>query len=331
MREVTLIPGDGIGPEVAAICKDAAARLKVDIRFDEQPAGLPAERAGQGRLPEKVLESIRRTKLAFKGPLAADGASKKPSPNVELRKALNLFANIRPIRLLPGIQGPFSKVDFVVIRENTEDIYSGIEHEVSEGVVETVKIVTENASRRVAAFAFDWARRHDRRKVTAIHKANIMKMSDGLFLSCAKEEAAKNTDIEFSDLIVDAAAMNLVRRPQQFDVVLCGNLYGDLLSDLGAGLVGGAGVCFGINRGPDTIVYEVFHGAQEELAGKRTFNPIAALLASGRLFRQAGSPEACARLETAVSLVTAEKKVRTADLGGNDSTDKFLEAVYAKL
>jgi len=331
MRTVTLIPGDGIGPDVAALAQEAIARLQVDIAFEERPAGLAAEKELGDRLPEATLESIRKNKLAFKGPLAAPAEGAAQSPNVRLRKELDLFANIRPIRSLPGVKGPFSKIDFVIIRENTEDIYAGIEHVVAEGVVETIKVVTERASLRVAAFAFDWARRHDRRKVTCIHKANIMKKSDGLFLACAKDMAAKNTDIEFSDMIVDAAAMNLVRRPQQFDVLLCGNLYGDLLSDLGAGLVGGPGVCLGINRGEQIIVYEIFHGANLERVAKASWNPFSALLACARLVRQAGFPEACSRLERAVDLVSADGKVRTPDLGGSDTTDAVAQAVFSKL
>lgn len=329
MTTVTLLPGDGIGPEVAQIVRQAIKALGVAITFEEEHVGENAQKVVGDPLPETALASIRKNKLAFKGPLKVPAQGE--SPNVRLRKALDLFANIRPIKSLPGVAGPFSNVDFVVVRESTEDIYCGIEHEVAKGVVETVKVVTEEASMRIARFAFDWARRHDRRKVTAIHKANIMKKSDGLFLDCARRVASENTDIEFSDMIVDAAAMNLVRRPQQFDVLLCGNLYGDLLSDLGAGLVGGAGVCPGILRGEEIIVYEIFHGAGEELKGARTFNPISTLRAAARLVRRAGFPEHCQRLERAVEMVTAEGKQLTADLKGAASTDAVVEAVLAKL
>ena len=329
MPRVTLIPGDGIGPEAMEIAQKVIATLGVDIAWDEQPAGASAFESEGDYLPARTIESIRTNKLALKGPLRVPGDQE--SPNVRLRKELDLFANVRPIKSLPGLNCPFSNVDFVVVRENTEDIYAGIEHQIAEGVVQTVKLVTENASNRIARFAFDWARRHDRGKVTVIHKANIMKKSDGLFLACAREVAAENTDIDFGEMIVDATAMNMVRRPQQFDVMLCGNMYGDLLSDLGAGLVGGPGVCMGFNRGDEIIVYEIFHGAGADLVGKRSFNPISTLRAAARLVRRAGYRTECERLERAIELATAEGKARTPDLGGSDTTDALLEAILAKL
>lgn len=329
MPHVTLLPGDGIGPEAMTIARDAVAALKVDIAWDEQPAGLAAHESEGDYLPARTIESIRKNKLALKGPMRVPESEQ--SPNVRLRKELDLYANVRPIKSLPGLSCPFENVDFVVVRESTEDIYCGIEHQIADGVVQTVKVVTENASKRIARFAFDWARRHGRGKVTVIHKANIMKKSDGLFLACAREIAAENKDLEFGEMIVDATAMNMVRRPQQFDVMLCGNMYGDLLSDLGAGLVGGAGVCMGFNRGDDIIVYEIFHGAGAELVGKRTFNPISALRATARLIRRAGYRTECERLERAIEAATLEGKARTPDIGGTDSTDAMIEAIFAKL
>lgn len=329
MPKVTLIPGDGIGPEAMELARQTVRRLGVDIAFDEQPAGKSAHDAEGDYLPARTIDSIRANKLALKGPLRVPDSEE--SPNVRLRKALDLYANVRPIKSLPGLKCPFANVDFVVVRESTEDIYAGIEHKIADGVVQTVKVVTEKASKRIAHFAFDWGRRHDRGKVTVIHKANIMKKSDGLFLACAREVAAENTDMDFGEMIVDAAAMNIVRRPQQFDVLLCGNMYGDLLSDLGAGLVGGPGVCMGFNRGDEIIVYEIFHGAGEELVGKRTFNPISTLRATARLIRRAGYRTECERLERAIELAAAEGKAHTPDLGGSESTDDLFEAILSKL
>ena len=329
MPTVTLLPGDGIGPEAMAIARDAVKALGVDITWDEQPAGLAAKESEGNYLPARTIESIKQNKLAMKGPMRVPESEE--SPNVRLRKELDLYANVRPVKSLPGLSCPFNNVDFVVVRESTEDIYAGIEHQIAEGVVQTVKLVTEKASHRISRFAFDWARRHQRRRVTVIHKANIMKKSDGLFLACAREIAAENKDIEFGEMIVDATAMNMVRRPQQFDVMICGNMYGDLLSDLGAGLVGGAGVCMGFNRGDEIIVYEIFHGAGAELVGKRTFNPISTLLATARLVRRAGYRTECERLERAIEAATASGKARTPDIGGTDSTDALLEAILTRL
>src|SRR4030095_12937158 len=258
---ITLIPGDGIGPEVTAAVTRILASAGVDIRWETFDAGVLAVEKYGTPLPQELLDSIRKNKLALKGPVTTPVGEGFTSVNVGLRKALDLYANLRPVKNIPHVRSRFEHVDLVIVRENTEDLYSGIEHEVVPGVIESIKIITESASLRIARFAFEYARRLKRTRVTAIHKANIMKMSDGLFINCAKSVSAEYPDIGYDTQIVDAACMNLVMKPEKFDVLLLPNLYGDIVSDLCAGLVGGLGTVGAANLGVDTGVFEAVHGS----------------------------------------------------------------------
>ncbi len=282
-------------------------------------------------LPDPLLESIRRNKVALKGPVATPVGGGFTSVNVGLRKALDLFANLRPVKSLPGVQSRYQGVDLIIVRENTEDLYAGLEHEVVPGVVESLKIITEAASVRIARFALDYAKRHRRKRVTAVHKANIMKMADGLFLKSFRSTAADYPDITCDDRIVDAACMHLVMNPSQFDVLVLPNLYGDIVSDLCAGLVGGLGVVPGANLGADIGVFEAVHGSAPDIAGKNVANPTALLLSAVLMLRYLNEGTIADRIMTALRRVLTEDRVRTADLGGNASTTRFANAVAARL
>jgi isocitrate dehydrogenase (NAD+) len=324
---VTLVPGDGIGPEVT----DAVVRILeasgVSIEWEHHLAGLLAfERTGQ-TLPLELIESIRRTKVALKGPVTTPIAQGFTSANVGLRKALDLYANLRPVWNLPGVDAKFQGVDLVIVRENTEDLYAGLEHEVVPGVVESLKIITERASTRIAEFAFSHARRHGRRRVTAIHKANIMKLSDGLFLESCRGVAREYGDITYDERIVDAACMHLVMNPSQFDVLLLPNLYGDIVSDLCAGLVGGLGVVGAANLGTGIAVFEAVHGSAPDIAGKQIANPTALLLSAVLMLGHVDEPAAADRIMRALGAVLTARAVRTRDLGGTASTMEFADAV----
>ena len=331
-RPATLIPGDGIGPEVT----DAAVRVVEAaggrIAWDVQIAGKAAfDRVGTA-IPDALLASIRRTCVGLKGPLETQiGRVGYRSVNVALRKTFDLYANVRPIRSLPGVRTAFSGVDLVVVRENTEDLYSGIEHQIAPGVVESVKVITARASRRIARYAFDLARAERRRKVVAIHKANIMKLSDGLFLACARQEAKRHPRIEYGELIVDNACMQLVLRPQEFDVLLLENLYGDIVSDLCAGLVGGLGVVPGANIGRRCAIFEAVHGTAPDIAGKNLANPLAAILSAEMLLRHVGQRRAAARIDRAVTRLLAERRTLTRDLGGRATTSALTARLIALL
>src|SRR6185295_10138453 len=279
-RTVTLIRGDGIGPEITDAVLTILDAVRAPLAFEEAVVGIEAARAEGDPLPPRVLEAIRKNGVALKGPVGTPIGKGFASINVRLRKALDLYANLRPVRNLPDIVTRFAGVDLVIVRENTEDLYSGLEHEVVPGVIESLKIITEYASTRIARFAFDYARRHGRKRVTAIHKANIMKLSDGLFLDCFRRVAADYPDIAADDRIVDAACMRLVMVPETFDVLLLENLYGDIVSDLAAGLVGGLGVVPGANLGTDVAVFEAVHGTAPDIAGQDRANPTALLLSA---------------------------------------------------
>jgi isocitrate dehydrogenase (NAD+) len=328
---VTLIPGDGIGPEVT----DAAVRVidaaGVAIRWDRVEAGGEVVTKYGTPVPEPVLQSIRRCGIALKGPITTPVGEGFRSANVTLRQDLDLYACVRPVRSLPGVATRFEGVDLIVVRENTEDLYSGLEHRVTPGVVESIKVVTERACLRISAFAFALARRLGRRKVSAIHKANIMKLTDGLFLECARRVARDFRDVEYNEVIVDNCAMQLVRDPGQFDVMLLGNLYGDIMSDLCAGLVGGLGVVPGANVGDDVAVFEAVHGSAPDIAGKRLANPTAVILSSVEMLRHLGELDAATRIESAVHATLAEPLLRTRDLGGKATTDAFTDAVIERL
>jgi len=324
---ITLIPGDGIGPEVTDAVIHILAASGVAIEWERHDAGIVAfERTGQ-TLPVDLIESIRRTKVALKGPVTTPIAHGFTSVNVGLRKSLDLYANLRPVWNLPGVPARFQGVDIVIVRENTEDLYAGLEHEVVPGVVESLKIITERASTRIAEFAFRHARRHGRKRVTAIHKANIMKLGDGLFLECVRRVAREHADITYDERIVDATCMRLVMAPETFDVLLLPNLYGDIVSDLCAGLVGGLGVVGAANLGTDIGVFEAVHGSAPDIAGKQIANPTALLLSSVLMLRHIGEDGAADRVMAALGRVLTAGNVRTRDLGGSASTRDFAEAV----
>jgi isocitrate dehydrogenase (NAD+) len=330
-HRITLIPGDGIGPEVtdAVVCiLDAAG---VAIEWERHDAGLIAfEKIGH-TLPDSLLDSIKHNTVALKGPVTTPIGEGFTSVNVGLRKALDLYANLRPVQSMPAISSRFQNVDLVIVRENTEDLYSGLEHEIIPGVVESLKIITERASRRIAEFAFAYARANGRKKVTAIHKANIMKLGDGLFLHTARDVAKQHADIAFEEKIVDAACMHLVMRPEQFDVLLLPNLYGDIVSDLCAGLVGGLGIVPGANLGEHAAVFEAVHGSAPDIAGKNIANPTALLLSAILMLRHVGESTAAARIRAALDRVLADGRVRTRDIGGAATTSEFTDAICAML
>jgi isocitrate dehydrogenase (NAD+) len=327
----TLIPGDGIGPEVT----DAAVRVVeaagVRIEWERVEAGADVYLKHGTPMPDEVLNSIRTTRVALKGPIGTPIGGGFKSANVVLRQALDLYACVRPIRTLPGLGARFEGVDFVIVRENTEGLYSGLEHRVTEGVVESLKVVTEKASLRIARYAFELARERGRDSVTAVHKANIMKLSDGLFLECARRVARDYPEVELREMIIDNCAMQMVTRPEQFEVLLMDNLYGDILSDLGAGLVGGLGVVPGSNIGTDCAVFEAVHGSAPDLAGKGKANPMAVIRSAGMLVAHIGEREAASRIENAVERALADPANHTGDLGGKATTAEFTDAVIAGL
>jgi isocitrate dehydrogenase (NAD+) len=324
---ITLIPGDGIGPEVSHAVQQILAAAGVDILWDVIPARAEIERRGQDFMHSGVLESIRKNRVALKGPLATASVGGPPSINVGLRKALDLYANVRPVKNLEGVQSRYLDVDIVLIRENTEDLYAGLEHTVVPGVVESLKIITEKASTRVAEFAFEFARKYGRKKIHAIHKANIMKLSDGLFLTSVRKVAENYPEIEYKELIVDNACMQMVINPHQFDMLLLTNLYGDIMSDLAAGLVGGLGVVPSGNMGENVAIFEAVHGTAPDIAGKGVANPTALLMSAIMMLRHLGEMGAAARIEEALHRVYREGKNLTRDVGGTASTAEFTAAV----
>jgi len=328
---ITLLPGDGIGPEVTS----AAVRVleATGILFEWEPVEAGGEvmvKYGTP-LPEQVFHSIRKNGVALKGPITTPIGGGFASANVAIRQKLELYANVRPAKSIPGVKTRFENVDLVVIRENTEDLYSGLEHIVVPGVVESLKIITEAASLRIARFAFEYAAKNSRRKVTAVHKANIMKLSDGLFLECCRRVAKEFPDIQYAEIIVDNLCMQLVRDPQQFDVLLLENLYGDIVSDLCAGLVGGLGIVPAANIGKDVAVFEAVHGSAPDIAGRNIANPTALILSGVLLLRWLGETAAADRVEKAVHETLAEGKHLTPDLGGTATTTDFTDAVIAHL
>jgi isocitrate dehydrogenase (NAD+) len=329
--KITLIPGDGIGTEVAAATVRVLEVAGAELEWEPQIVGAEALTLYGDPLPPGVLEAIRRNKVALKGPVTTQVGGGFQSINVQLRQKLDLFANLRPARSLPGIPNRFEGVDIVVVRENTEDLYSGLEHVVVPGVVESLKIITEKASTRIARFAFEYSRRHGRKRVTAVHKANIMKLSDGLFLDCFRRVAAEYPDIKADDRIVDNMCMQLVMRPEEWDVLLLENLYGDIVSDLCAGLVGGLGVVPGANLGLDCAVFEAVHGSAPDIAGRNLANPLALIRSAILMLYHLGKDDVAARVGAAVRKVIVVDRVRTPDLGGEAGTSQFTEAVVAAI
>ncbi len=331
MHRITLIPGDGIGPEVASNVVRIIEAAGVDVEWETHYAGAQAlEKFGE-TLPAELLESIKRNKVALKGPVTTPIGKGFTSVNVGLRQALDLYANLRPVRALPNVPCRYPELDLIVVRENTEDLYSGIEHVVVPGVVESIKIITEKASTRIARFAFEYSRREGRKKVTAIHKANIMKLSDGLFLDCFRKVAKDYPEIQADDKIIDNACMQLVMRPEQFDVMLLENLYGDIVSDLCAGLVGGLGLVPGANIGELGATFEAVHGSAPDIAGQGIANPTALLQSGILMLRHIDERAAAEKIEKAMLAVFVEGKVRTRDIGGTAKTAEFADAIIQKM
>jgi isocitrate dehydrogenase (NAD+) len=331
MIPATLIRGDGIGPEVV----DATLRVldALDCRFEwhEFKAGQPALESEGTVLPSALLADIENTRLCLKGPVSTPIAGGFGSVNVALRKTFDLYANLRPVRNFPNVKSAFSGVDIVVVRENTEGLYSGLEHEVIPGVVESLKIATERACTRIAKFAFDYAEKHGRKRIHSVHKANIMKLTDGLFLRCARHVSRLHPSIEYKEAIVDNACMQLVMNPHQFDILLLENLYGDIVSDLCAGLVGGLGLVAGANLGERTAIFEAVHGTAPDIAGKGKANPTAVMLAAEMMLRHAGRHEEAYRLQQALAAVYRSGEHLTADVGGRAGTAEFTDAVIRAL
>ena len=330
-HKVTLIPGEGIGPEVANATRRILEAAGVQIEWEEI-AGRADESSDQGqRVNQAAIESVRRNRVALKGPMATAIAGGAPSVNVALRKSLDLYANLRPVKNVPGVKSHFENVDLILVRENTEDLYSGLEHEIVPGVVESLKIITEKASTRIARFAFDYARRHGRRKIHAIHKANIMKLSDGLFLRSVRTVAAQFPEIQYQELIVDNACMQIVMDPLQFDMLLLPNLYGDVMSDLAAGLVGGLGVVPSANIGDNSAMFEAVHGTAPDIAGKGLANPTALLMSGLLMLDHLGERAAAQRIDAALLKTYREGIHTTKDVGGKAGTEQFANAVIDAL
>lgn len=328
--KVTLIPGDGIGIEIMQATKEVIDHLNLGIEWDIVEAGEKAIKKSGKPLPAEVIESIKKNKIALKGPVTTPIGKGFKSVNVTLRQELNLFANIRPIKSFDGIKSKYENVDLWIVRENTEDLYSGVEHRVGDDAAESIKIITRKASERISKFAFDLAKKESRSKVTAVHKANIMKLSDGLFLESFKK-IAKDTSIISEDVIIDAMCMKLVLNPNQFDVIVAPNLYGDILSDLCAGLVGGLGMAAGANIGKDYAVFEPVHGSAPDIAGKQIANPTAGILSACMMLKYIGFYKEAIKVENVLKILFKEKKECTIDLGGNLSTCEFAKAIIKRL
>ncbi len=331
MHKVTLIPGDGIGPEITEAMRRVVEATGVSIEWEVVQAGANVMDKYGTPLPEDVLESIRRNKVAIKGPITTPLGTGFRSVNVALRKELDLYACLRPAFSLEGVPSRYSDIDLVVVRENTEDLYAGIERMADEDTAESIKRITRNASERIARFAFEYALKEHRRKVTAVHKANIMKFSDGLFLECARKVAQDYPQIEFEDRIVDNMCMQLVQKPEVYDILLCPNLYGDILSDLCAGLVGGLGIVPGANIGDRCAVFEPVHGSAPKYAGQNKVNPTAIILSSVLMLKHMGEKEAADKIFKATAEVIKKGKTVTYDLGGIASTSEMADAIIQKI
>jgi isocitrate dehydrogenase (NAD+) len=329
---ITLIPGDGIGPEVTNAVVSILESAGLNVTWERFLAGASAIGAHGTTFPPELLASITRNKIALKGPITTPVGGGFTSINVNLRKTLSLYANLRPVYNIPAVQSRYSGVDLVIVRENTEDLYAGLEHEIIPGVVESLKIITAEASTRIARFAFEYARKHGRKRVTAVHKANIMKLSDGLFIESVRRVATEYPDIQHDTRIVDAACMHLVMNPTQFDVLLLPNLYGDIVSDLCAGLVGGLGVVPAANLGENGVgVFEAVHGSAPDIAGKGIANPTALLLSAILMLRHIDEGAIADRVQAALMAVLADGAVRTRDLGGSATTGDFASAITKRL
>jgi len=326
---ITLIPGDGIGPEVCSATQRVLEAAGVKIDWEVHHAGAAVAEQQGTTLPATVLESIRRNKVALKGPIGTPIGKGFRSVNVTLRQTLDLYANVRPVRSLPGVEPRFAGTDIVIVRENTEDLYAGLELMLMPGIAQSIKLITEKGCTRICEYAFDYAERLGRKRVTAVHKANIMKLSDGLLLECFRKVALKHPRIEPAEVIVDACAMQMVKDANRLDVIVTENLYGDILSDLGAGLCGGLGIVPGANIGADAAVFEAVHGSAPDIAGKGLANPTALVQSAVMMLHHIGEMDAARRIEQALLAVYARGDVRTGDLGGTSSTAEFTSALCA--
>ena len=324
---ITLIPGDGIGPEVIKAARIVLEASGVKINWEIVEAGEEVIQKFGTPLPNYVIDSIKKNKVALKGPITTPIGTGFRSVNVALRQTLELYANIRPVKSYKGVPSRYSDIDLVIVRENTEDLYAGIEHKIGEDAAESIKIITRKASERIARFAFKLAKREKRKKVTVVHKANIMKYTDGLFLECVRKVSQEYPEIVFEEMIVDTMSMKLVQVPNNYDVLVMPNLYGDILSDLAAGLVGGLGVVPGANIGDKEAVFEPVHGSAPKHKGKFVANPTATILAGVMMLKYLGESKAADRVEKAVVKVLEEGKYLTRDLGGNTGTIEYAEAV----
>jgi isocitrate dehydrogenase (NAD+) len=330
-HKITLIPGDGIGPEVTKPTVQIIKAAGVQVEWEPQLAGADALKKYGTTLPKSLMDSFERNRVALKGPVTTPVGEGFASVNVELRKSFDLYANLRPIKNLPGVPARYQGIDLIVVRENTEGLYSGIEHEVVPGVVESLKIITEKASTKIAKFAFDYARANHRKKIAAVHKANIMKLSDGLFLECARKMSMKYKSIGFSDVIVDNACLQLVIDPWKFDVLLLENLYGDIISDLAAGLVGGLGVVPGANLGDTHALFETVHGSAPDIKGKNIANPTAMIQAAVMMLHHIAEGKAAKKISEALETIMLKGEALTPDLGGNATTKKFADAIIQEM
>ena len=328
---VTLIPGDGIGPEVTAAAVRVLTATGIDFEWETENAGASTVGSLGTALPQRVLDSVRRNRLALKGPTETPIGTGHRSVNVELRKSLDLYANLRPVLTLPAVKSRYDGVDLVVVRENTEDLYSGLEHVVVPGVVESIKIITETAPTRITRFAFDYAGKNARKRVTAVHKANIMKLSDGLFLDCCRAVAKDHPEVTYDEIIVDNCCMQLVLDPTRFDMLLLENLYGDIVSDLCAGFIGGLGMAPGANIGETGAIFEAVHGSAPDIAGKNLANPMALILSSAMMLDHIGEADAGRRVRDAVHATLRDGKVLTRDLGGSAGTIQIAEAIAGRV
>lgn len=330
MKNVTLIYGDGIGKEVMSSAVEVIKATGADINFEEEIAGLEAVEKYGEPLPKKVIDSIKKNKVALKGPVTTPVGKGFRSVNVTLRKELNLYANVRPVKTYEGLKNRYEDIDLVIIRENTEGLYAGIEKEI-EGGAETTRLITKEASKRIAKYAFELARRENRKMVTALHKANICKLTDRVFLEAVNEVHKDYPEIELNDLIIDAACMNLVMYPEKYDVLLATNLFGDIVSDLCAGLIGGLGLTTGSNIGEDGAIFEAVHGSAPDIAGKDIANPTACILAGAKMLNYIGYEKEAKKIENAIEGLIKEGKYLTKDLGGNLGTKEFTKRVIERL
>lgn len=331
MINITLVPGDGIGPEVTYAAKTVIEAAKVKINWDIVNGGEEAFKQTGKYIPYELLDSISKNRVALKGPITTPIGQGFKSINVALRQKFNTYANVRPVQSIPGIKTPFNNIDLVIVRENSEDLYCGIEHLITDGVAESIKVITEKASTRIGEYAFQYAKNNNRRKVTAVHKANIMKISDGLFLECIRKVAIKYPEIQYEEVIVDNMCMQLVMHPQKYDVLVLPNLYGDIISDLTAGLVGGLGLVSGANLGENIAIFEAVHGSAPDIAGKNIANPTACILSGAMMLNYIGEKTAAEKIYKAVKKVIQEGKYITPDLEGNSTTQKMTEAICIAL